>query len=120
MTAASSPANADRSLLDAAVHQSRTLSVSGLLERAFTYAFRDLVYSQIWEDPEVDMEALDIRPDSRIVAIASGGCNLLSYLKADPARVHGVDRGGPGRLNKKSALLRRASAGFRPRGAALG
>jgi S-adenosylmethionine-diacylglycerol 3-amino-3-carboxypropyl transferase len=91
MTAASSPANADRSLLDAAVHQSRTLSVSGLLERAFTYAFRDLVYSQIWEDPEVDMEALDIRPDSRIVAIASGGCNLLSYLRADPARVHGVD-----------------------------
>jgi S-adenosylmethionine-diacylglycerol 3-amino-3-carboxypropyl transferase len=91
MTAASSPANAGRSLLDAAVHQSRTLSVSGLLERAFTYAFRDLVYSQIWEDPEVDMEALDIRPDSRIVAIASGGCNLLSYLRADPARVHGVD-----------------------------
>jgi hypothetical protein len=29
-------------------------------------------------------------------------------------------RGGPGRLNKKSALLRRVSAGFRPRGAALG
>jgi S-adenosylmethionine-diacylglycerol 3-amino-3-carboxypropyl transferase len=91
MTTVSSPVIADRTLLDAAVHRNRTLSVQGLLERAFTFAFRDLVYAQIWEDPVVDMEALDIRPDSHIVAIASGGCNLLSYLTADPARVYGVD-----------------------------
>ncbi len=77
--------------MDAAVHQSRALSVSGLMERAFTFAFRDLVYAQIWEDPVVDMEALDIQPDSRVVAIASGGCNVLSYLTANPAHVQGVD-----------------------------
>jgi S-adenosylmethionine-diacylglycerol 3-amino-3-carboxypropyl transferase len=92
MTTSSSPSlGLDRSLLDSAVHRSGAFSLEGLFERTFTYAFRDLVYAQIWEDPEVDMEGLDIRPDSRIVAIASGGCNLLSYLTADPARVHGVD-----------------------------
>eukprot|EP01037_Dinobryon_pediforme_P004434 gene4434-4481_t len=62
-----------------------------MLDHAFAFAFRGLVYAQIWEDPEVDMEALAIRPDSRIVAIASGGCNVLSYLVADPAEITAVD-----------------------------
>ncbi|MCW1384206.1 DUF3419 family protein [Novosphingobium sp. KCTC 2891] len=62
-----------------------------LLDHAFAFAFRGLVYAQIWEDPEVDMEALQIRPDSRMVAIASGGCNVLSYLVADPAAITAVD-----------------------------
>ena len=62
-----------------------------LLDKAFATAFRGLVYAQIWEDPEVDMEALDIRPDSRVVTIASGGCNALSYLVADPAQITALD-----------------------------
>ena len=74
-----------------AVHQHEHLSKAGLLERAFTFAFRGLVYAQIWEDPVVDMEALDIQPDSRIVTIASGGCNVLSYLTAHPAGITAVD-----------------------------
>jgi S-adenosylmethionine-diacylglycerol 3-amino-3-carboxypropyl transferase len=74
-----------------AVHRHPHLTRSGLLERAFTYAFRGLVYAQIWEDPEVDMAALEIQPDSRIVTIASGGCNVLSYLVADPAAITAVD-----------------------------
>jgi S-adenosylmethionine-diacylglycerol 3-amino-3-carboxypropyl transferase len=90
-TAVSADTTAGRSLLDAAVHQHDAFSVAGLFERAFTFAFRDLVYAQIWEDPAVDMEAMDIQPDSRIIAIASGGCNILSYLTANPARIHGVD-----------------------------
>ncbi|WP_225206316.1 DUF3419 family protein [Novosphingobium huizhouense] len=64
---------------------------SRLLDHAFAFAFRGLVYAQIWEDPEVDMEALQIKPDSRMVAIASGGCNVLSYLVADPAQITAVD-----------------------------
>jgi S-adenosylmethionine-diacylglycerol 3-amino-3-carboxypropyl transferase len=71
--------------------QNSELSKQGLLERAFAFAFRGLVYAQIWEDPVVDMEALAITPDSRIVTIASGGCNVLSYLTADPARITAVD-----------------------------
>lgn len=69
-----------------AAHGSRKL-----LDLAFARAFRGLVYAQIWEDPVVDMAALQIRPDSRVVTIASGGCNVLSYLVADPAQVIAVD-----------------------------
>ncbi len=75
----------------AAVHQHGHLSKAGLLERAFTFAFRGLVYAQIWEDPVIDMEALAITPECRIVTIASGGCNVLSYLTADPKSVTAVD-----------------------------
>ena len=74
-----------------AVHQHEAGSKAGLLERAFTFAFRGLVYAQIWEDPVVDMEALAITPDCHIVTIASGGCNVLSYLTADPKAITAVD-----------------------------
>lgn len=62
-----------------------------LLDRAFALAFKGLVYAQIWEDPVVDMEALAIEPGNRIATIASGGCNALSYLTADPAEIVAVD-----------------------------
>jgi S-adenosylmethionine-diacylglycerol 3-amino-3-carboxypropyl transferase len=80
--------------LSAAVHQNKALSKTGVLERLFTFAFQHLVYPQIWEDPLVDMAALRIQPDDHIVAIASGGCNVLSYLTADPARITAVDLNG--------------------------
>jgi len=80
--------------LGAAVHRNSTFSRAGALERLFTFAFRGLVYPQIWEDPVVDMEALEIKPDDHIVAIASGGCNVMSYLTADPARITAVDLNG--------------------------
>lgn len=62
-----------------------------LLDKAFALAFNGLVYAQIWEDPVVDMEGLAIQPDSRVMCIASGSCNALSYLTADPAQVTAVD-----------------------------
>jgi S-adenosylmethionine-diacylglycerol 3-amino-3-carboxypropyl transferase len=37
------------------------------------------------------MAALELRPADRMVAIASGGCNVMSYLTADPARILAVD-----------------------------
>jgi S-adenosylmethionine-diacylglycerol 3-amino-3-carboxypropyl transferase len=83
---------ADRDLrLKQAVRRHRVLSREGLLERLFERLFRGLVYTQIWEDPEVDLEALQLGPDNHIVAIASGGCNVLSYLVDDPARITAVD-----------------------------
>jgi len=78
-------------VIDRAVVNHEGLSREGLLERAFAFAFRGLVYAQIWEDPVVDMDALAITPDCHIVTIASGGCNVLSYLTADPARITAVD-----------------------------
>jgi S-adenosylmethionine-diacylglycerol 3-amino-3-carboxypropyl transferase len=80
--------------LKAAVHRSKPLSRAGVLERVFTLAFTRLVYPQIWEDPVVDMKALDIAPGHEIVAIASGGCNVLSYLTANPAGITAVDLNG--------------------------
>ena len=93
--------------LEAAVHRHKAVSRAGLSERLFTLAFRGLVYPQIWEDPVVDMEALALRPGHRVLAIASGGCNALSYLTAGPTEVVAVDLNGAhialGNL-KKTAL----------------
>ena len=80
--------------LDDAIHRSKAFSRDGMLERLFTAAFRGLVYPQIWEDPVVDMKALAIQPSDHVVAIASGSCNILSYLIADPARISAVDLNG--------------------------
>ncbi len=80
--------------LNTAVHRSKAFSRAGLLERLFTLAFSGLVYPQIWEDPLVDLAALRIRPGERIVAIASGSCNVLSYLTADPGQIEAIDLNG--------------------------
>jgi len=85
------PHHAADTLIRQAVVRDAAPGKGRLLDRAFAFAFKGLVYAQIWEDPEVDMEALAIRPDSRIVTIASGGCNALSYLTADPERIMAVD-----------------------------
>jgi S-adenosylmethionine-diacylglycerol 3-amino-3-carboxypropyl transferase len=77
--------------LRAAIHQHKALSVKGLQERLFSQLFTGLVYPQIWEDPEVDLAALQIDANSRILTIASGGCNVMSYLSAGPARIHALD-----------------------------
>ena len=74
----------------AALHAPATTQ-RGILERLFAKLFEGLVYAQIWEDPEVDMAALDLGPDRRLVTIASGGCNVMSYLLADPMHVLAVD-----------------------------
>ncbi len=95
--------------LGSAVHRSKALSKAGVLERMFTFAFSGLVYPQIWEDPVVDMQALALKADDHVVAIASGSCNILSYLTADPARISAIDLNGAhialGRL-KLAALAR--------------
>jgi S-adenosylmethionine-diacylglycerol 3-amino-3-carboxypropyl transferase len=80
--------------LGQAVHRHKAFSRRGLQERVFTLAFRQLVYPQIWEDPLVDLEALRLTSDSRVIAIASGGCNVLSYLTARPKEIIAVDLNG--------------------------
>jgi S-adenosylmethionine-diacylglycerol 3-amino-3-carboxypropyl transferase len=77
--------------LKEAVRRHPALSREGLLERLFEKLFHGLVYTQIWEDPEIDLEALDLQPDSHVVAIASGGCNVLSYLTGNPGRITALD-----------------------------
>lgn len=81
---------ANKLLQEAAVNH-RLTSKRGVLERLFTLMFQGFVYNQIWEDPVVDMAALRIHPKSRIITIASGGCNVVNYLAANPAKVIAVD-----------------------------
>ncbi|QEW17895.1 S-adenosylmethionine:diacylglycerol 3-amino-3-carboxypropyl transferase [Marinibacterium anthonyi] len=80
-----------RDRIDAAVNQNGALTSDGLLERLFGRLFQGLVYAQIWEDPVADMDALGLGPGDRVVCIASGGCNMMSYLTADPASITAVD-----------------------------
>ena len=97
-----------RAKLKTAVHQHKAASGAGLSERLFTWLFSGLVYSQIWEDPEVDLRALELKPGARLVCIGSGGCNAFSYLTADPSHVEVVD------LNKHHVqLMRLKQAGLR-------
>ncbi|MFB6248793.1 MAG: DUF3419 family protein, partial [Salinibacter sp.] len=79
------------SRLGQAVHRHEALSSDGLLERLFTLWFRGLVYTQIWEDPRVDAEALRLDDTSRILTISSAGCNVLNYLTHEPERILAVD-----------------------------
>ncbi len=78
-------------LVKRAVHRHRSLSREGMAERLFTLLFSGLVYPQIWEDPVVDLAAMEIGSQHHVVTIASGGCNVLSYLIAKPAKVTAVD-----------------------------
>jgi S-adenosylmethionine-diacylglycerol 3-amino-3-carboxypropyl transferase len=76
--------------------------------RIFAAWFRRFVYTQIWEDPEADLAALQLPLGSTIVTMSSGGCNALSYLAAQPAQVYAVDL-DDGHL----ALLKLKLAGIR-------
>ena len=95
------PSVAGSKQLKKAIYQNRALSREGMSERLFARFFSGLVYAQIWEDPDVDMEAMELGPDHRIVTIASGGCNVLAYLTRQPARIDAVD------LNRTHIALNR-------------
>jgi len=78
-------------LLEKAAHQRPPTTKRGALERLFTLMFQGFVYNQIWEDPDIDLEALELKPHHRLITIASGGCNVLNYLAADPKEIIAVD-----------------------------
>lgn len=82
---------ANKELLKNAVHGHKAISRRGFQERLFTFMFSGFVYPQIWEDPEVDIEALKIDDSSRIMTICSGGCNVFNYLTESPRSIHAID-----------------------------
>ncbi|MDI1241748.1 MAG: BtaA family protein [bacterium] len=85
--------------LHAAVQNEKLSSKQGLLQRLFAVWFDSFVYNQIWEDPRVDIEALELDGSSRILTISSGGCNAMNYLVEGPESVTAVD------LNKHHIYL---------------
>jgi S-adenosylmethionine-diacylglycerol 3-amino-3-carboxypropyl transferase len=95
-------------LIADAVRNSRAEDQSSVWDKLFAFWFQRLVYTQIWEDPEADLAALQLPIGSTIVTISSGGCNALSYLTAQPAQVFAVD------LNEAHlSLLKLKLAGLR-------
>ena len=78
-------------LMAEALRNHRASDDTTILDGLYAFWLRRLVYTQIWEDPEADLAALRLPVGSTIVTIASGGCNALSYLMAQPAQVYAVD-----------------------------
>ena len=77
-------------------------------EAAARADFSEIRYAQVWEDADILLDALDVRPDSVCLSIASAGDNALALLTRDPARVIAVDL-SPAQL----ACLELRVAGFR-------
>jgi S-adenosylmethionine-diacylglycerol 3-amino-3-carboxypropyl transferase len=53
--------------------------------------FEKIRYAQCWEDADVLLEALNIRPNDVCISIASAGDNSLAILSKNPARVIALD-----------------------------
>lgn len=81
----------DEQLVLGAVKQQNASKKQSVLQKLFAVWFDAFVYNQIWEDPRVDLQALRLDENSRVLTISSGGCNALNYLLADPAGVTAVD-----------------------------
>ena len=50
-----------------------------------------LVFTHNWEDPESDHAALKIKSNDAVLAITSGGCNVLGFLLFDPEVIYSID-----------------------------
>jgi S-adenosylmethionine-diacylglycerol 3-amino-3-carboxypropyl transferase len=51
-----------------------------------------LLYGQNWEDSAIELAALKVGPDDRVVAIGGAGCTVLSLLAQRPRQLYAVDR----------------------------
>ena len=80
--------------LEGAVHHNHPLSAKGISERLFTFWFNSFVYNQIWEDPDVDLEAMEIRPHHRVYLLSNIGDLHWEHLVGQ----HELDRIGHGAL----------------------
>ena len=50
-----------------------------------------LIFSENWEDPLSDERALDIKQGDTVLAITSGACNALGFLRFHPKEVYCLD-----------------------------
>jgi S-adenosylmethionine-diacylglycerol 3-amino-3-carboxypropyl transferase len=69
---------------------SDSMPMSPVPESAPAYGGR-LMFTQSWEDPACDLAALSVRPGESLLAVTSGGDNVLGFLLTDPASVVAVD-----------------------------
>ncbi len=60
-------------------------------EAAARADFSRIRYAQVWEDADILVEALDVRPTDTVVSISSAGDNALALLGAGAERVVALD-----------------------------
>ncbi len=60
-------------------------------EAAQAMDLQQIRYSMVWEDHELLAKGLQIQPDDHLLAIISGGNNVLSMLLREPAKITAVD-----------------------------
>jgi S-adenosylmethionine-diacylglycerol 3-amino-3-carboxypropyl transferase len=75
----------------AIVHTKIGLPKNSLSKKKPGKVFNDVLYSQCWEDPQMDRTAFNIQEDDVIFSITSGGCNLLTFLIDNPKSVIALD-----------------------------
>jgi S-adenosylmethionine-diacylglycerol 3-amino-3-carboxypropyl transferase len=67
-----------------------------------------VVYSNVWEDPELNRLSLKVNPGENVLSITSGGCNSLCLLLEDPAKLISIDL-NPAQLSmlelKRAAIM---------------
>lgn len=51
----------------------------------------ELLFGMSWEDPASDRRAMAVQPGDILTTVTSGGCNTLTLLLEDPARIYAVD-----------------------------
>jgi S-adenosylmethionine-diacylglycerol 3-amino-3-carboxypropyl transferase len=51
----------------------------------------NLLFGMSWEDPSSDRRALAIKPGDTVTTISSGGCNTLTLLLDNPAKIYAMD-----------------------------
>lgn len=51
----------------------------------------NLIFTMNWEDPESDVQAINMRQGLTLLTITSGGCNTLNFLLHDPQHIYAVD-----------------------------
>ena len=75
----------------AVIHTSIGLPGFSKQKQKQSKVFNGVLYSQCWEDPQIDREAFGIQKDDVVFSITSGGCNLLNFLTDDPESVIALD-----------------------------
>src|SRR5438552_12951873 len=60
-------------------------------EAAARVDFSEIRYAQVWEDADVLLAGLDVRPGDVCLSIASAGDNSLALLTRSPRRVIALD-----------------------------
>ena len=75
----------------AIVHTKIGVAKDGTKPAVKPKTFKDVLYANCWEDPQLDRAALGIGRDDIVLSITSGGCNLLAFLLDDPRKVIALD-----------------------------